>query len=163
MIVAVLLALALGAALWAPWRSAPRRVALRLTPFSFEQGGQSDAVWSPTVKPWPSRLGRRVPTNIRSMCVTWIRRWRRDHSRHRECNSHTVDLGRRIVFRSTQAPAGLWSVSPVGGEPEPLQAIDNPIAAAVSRDGTALAWLHAGDDGAISIWISSPLGAAPTP
>jgi len=30
-----------------------------------------------TVKPWPSRLGRRVPTNIRSMCVTWIRRWRR--------------------------------------------------------------------------------------
>ena len=26
----------------------------------------------------------------------------------------------KIVFQSRKAPAGLWTISPVGGEPEPL-------------------------------------------
>ena len=46
------LAVALGISLWAPWRaaSAPAGAALRLTPLSFEQGGQIGAVWSPDGK-----------------------------------------------------------------------------------------------------------------
>jgi serine/threonine protein kinase/Tol biopolymer transport system component len=164
MIVAVLLALMLGAALWAPWRSAPRGAALRLTPFSFEQGGQSDAVWSPDGKA-VAFAARQKSTDKYQVYVRYVDSpvaMPITHVTESAIPIQWTSAG-RIVFRSTQAPAGLWSVSPVGGEPEPLQAIDNPGAAAVSRDGTALAWLHAGDDGAISIWISSPLGAAPTP
>ncbi|HSC26030.1 MAG TPA: protein kinase [Vicinamibacterales bacterium] len=39
-------------ALWAPWRAAPAATttALQLTPLSFEQGGQTGAVWSPDGK-----------------------------------------------------------------------------------------------------------------
>jgi Tol biopolymer transport system component len=73
----------------------------------------------------------------------------------------------RIVFYSPQAPMGLWSVSPVGGQPEPLlamaAAVDRPLSASVSRDGKALAWLHRGDEGLFNVWISSPPGAAPKP
>ena len=38
--------------LWAPWRAgkSPRSTALRFTPLSFEQGGQTEAVWSPDGK-----------------------------------------------------------------------------------------------------------------
>ena len=39
--------------MWAPWRAAPAPTsgaALRLTPLSFEQGGQIGAVWSPDGK-----------------------------------------------------------------------------------------------------------------
>ena len=45
----------------------------------------------------------------------------------------------RIVFRSDQAPAGLWSVSPVGGEPEPLAGDRD---AAVSSIGFGLPGWH---------------------
>ena len=72
----------------------------------------------------------------------------------------------RIVFLSSQEPAGLWSVSPVGGEPEPLLAMAKGMdaySASVSRDGTAVAWLHQGDDGMFGVWISSPPGSAPKP
>ena len=51
--VAGALAVALAAALWAPWRSgsAPASgTALRLTPLAFEPGGQIGAVWSPDGK-----------------------------------------------------------------------------------------------------------------
>ena len=50
--VAGALAVALGLALWAPWRAtpAPASAALRLTPLSFDQGGQIAAVWSPDGK-----------------------------------------------------------------------------------------------------------------
>src|SRR5262249_17223058 len=69
----------------------------------------------------------------------------------------------RIVFRTTQPPVGLWSVSPVGGEPEPLLASQLafylPAAASVSPDGMALAHFFFGQDGLFKIWISSPPGA----
>ena len=71
--------------------------------------------------------------------------------------------GGRIVFGSNRAPEGLWSVSPMGGEPEPFQALDGFFVPSVSRDGMAVASLHAGDDGVIGIWINSPPGAAPKP
>ena len=70
----------------------------------------------------------------------------------------------RIVFRSTHAPAGLWSVSPVGGEPEPFLALDDgreAYSASISPDATAVAWLRKGDDGLIGVWISSPPGSGP--
>ena len=72
----------------------------------------------------------------------------------------------RVVFHSTQAPAGLWSVSPVGGEPQPLHAIKDERAAesaSASRDGSALAWWDKGDDGVFTVLIASPPGAEPKP
>ena len=46
---AAVVGLLLTLAPWAPWRAvpAPRSTELTFTPFSFEQGGQRDAVWSP--------------------------------------------------------------------------------------------------------------------
>jgi len=99
MIVAVLLALALGAALWAPWRSAPRGAALRLTPFSFEQGGQSDAVWSPDGKAVAFAARQKSTDKYQSMCVMWIRRWR-----HRSLTSPRVQFP-----YSGPRPAGSFS------------------------------------------------------
>ena len=75
----------------------------------------------------------------------------------------------KIVF-VTQTPVQLWSVSPVGGDPEPwgnvglndvaLQLVGN---GSLSLDGTASAALFRGADGVINIWTTSGPGAAPKP
>jgi serine/threonine protein kinase/Tol biopolymer transport system component len=152
--------------LWAT-RSVPslRSTALRFTPFAFEPGGQSAPVWSPDGKAVAFAAAQKVTERLQvyvryldSPVATPI-----THLAERGALPIEWTSAGRIVFQSPQAPAGLWSVSPVGGEPEPLQTIDRPAAASVSRDGTALAWLHRGDDGVNSIWISAPPGATPKP
>jgi Tol biopolymer transport system component len=152
--------------LWAAWRAgpSPRRTELRFTPFSFEQGGQLLPVWSPDGKA-VAFGAKQKETDPFQVYVRYLDAPVAYQITHVAVSAFPIDWtsAGRIVFRSTQAPAGLWSVSPVGGEPEPLQAIGNTTAASVSRDGTALAWLHRGDDGVSSIWSSSPPGAAPKP
>ena len=161
----LLLTLALSA-LW-PTASSPRDAALRFTPLSFEPGGQTDPVWSPDGKAvaFGARQNERDPYQIYvryldSPVATPITRL---------VTSGTpiewTSAG-RIVFHSTQAPAGLWSVSPVGGEPQPLHAIKDERAAesaSASRDGSALAWWDKGDDGVFTVLIASPPGAEPKP
>jgi len=166
MIAAVLLTLALGAALWAPWRSAPRGAQLRLTPFSFEQGGQQNAVWSPdgkavafsasqknTDKPqvYVRYLDSPVATQLTNLADgAFVLQW--------------TSTG-RIFFRSQ---AGIMSVSPVGGEPEThvdrtsLGAVGS-FSADVSRDGNATAIFRRSEDGVFSIWVSPSPGAAFVP
>jgi serine/threonine protein kinase/Tol biopolymer transport system component len=151
------------AMLWAPWRPAPspRSTALRFTPFAFEQGGQTRAVWSPDGKA-VAFGARQKETDPYQVYVRYLDSPVATPITHLAVSATPIDWTStgRIVFASSQAPAGLWSVSPVGGEPEPLQAsVNNP--ASVSRDGTALAWLRRGDDGVFGISISSPPGAAP--
>ena len=165
-----LLALAL---LWAPWRSGPgqRHAAVRFTPFSFEQGGQTGPIWSPDGK--AVAFGARPKdTEPYQIYVRYLDSPVATQITHLAVSALPIDWtsAGRIVFHSSQAPAGLWSISPVGGEPEPLQGLDRsgvgrrlrPRAASVSRDGTALAW-YGGDDGVSRIWISSPPGSAPKP
>ena len=161
----LLLTLALSA-LW-PTASSPRDAALRFTPLSFEPGGQTDPVWSPDGKAvaFGARQNERDPYQIYvryldSPVATPITRL---------VTSGTpiewTSAG-RIVFHSTQAPAGLWSVSPVGGEPQPLHAIKDERAAesaSASRDGSALAWWDKGDVGVFTVLIASPPGAEPKP
>jgi hypothetical protein len=70
----------------------------------------------------------------------------------------------RIVFRTTAAPAGLWSVSQTGGQPEPLFALDvreERLSAGVSFDGGVIAYLGE-QDGTFGLWVSAPAGSPPT-
>jgi len=151
--------------LWAPWNSGPsaRTAALQFTPLSFEQGGQTAAVWSPDGKA-VTFGARQKTTDPFQVYVRYLDSPVATRITHMAVSSTPTDwtAAGRIVFYSAQAPAGLWSVSPVGGEPEPLQAFETPVAS-VSRDGTAMAGLRRGEDGVYSIWISSPPGAALTP
>jgi len=138
--------------------------ALRYSPFSFEQGGQSFPFGLRTGKASPSPPIRSRPIPTRSMlryldspAATQITR-----IAERALPVAWTSAG-RIVFATQRAPAGLWTVSPVGGEPEPLMATTQGITWSVSRDGSAAAHWHQGDDGVSSLWISSPPGAAPKP
>jgi len=156
--------------LWAPWRAAtPRPTALRFTPFAFEQGGQSNPVWAPDGKA-VAFAARQKDTDPFQVYVRYLDSPLATPITHLALGATPIDWTAtgRIVFRSAQAPAGLWSVSPVGGEPQPFQTIEASIGpateastASVSRDGSALAWLHRGDDGLVGLWISSPPGSAP--
>jgi len=165
------LAVALGVALWAPWRgTSPQKTTLRLTPLSFEQGGQTGAVWSPDGKAvafgarqkdtdpyqvYVRYLDSSVATQITRLAggVALVIEW--------------TAVG-QIVFASL-APRGLWSVSPVGGEPEPW-AKESVIAGdlrlvlarpSVSRDGGVFAGLFSAADGVIGVATASPPGSAP--
>ena len=161
------LAVALGIALWAPWRAAPppASAALRLTPLSFEQGGQIGAVWSPDGKAvaygarqrdtdpyqvYVRYLDSAVATQITDVPgVVGVSQWTSDG---------------KIVF--TKAPQEAWSVSPVGGAPEPFASTATNDATlhlvgtgSVSRDGAALAALFRGADGMYVLWTASPTSA----
>ena len=156
--------------LWAPWRGAsPIPTALRFTPFAFEQGGQSNPVWAPDGKA-VAFAARQKDTDPFQVYVRYLDSPLATPITHLSVDAIPIGWTAtgRIVFRSAQAPAGLWSVSPVGGEPQPFQNMEASIGpateastAAVSRDGSALAWLHRGEDGLIALWISSPPGSAP--
>ena len=148
-----------------PWRAAPtlRSTGLTFTPFSFEQGGQRGAVWAPD--------GSAVAFAARQAVTDPFQVYVRDLDSPVPRQITDLDVSAipiewtstgRIVFRSRQAPAGLWSVSPVGGEPEPLQAGASG-SASVSRDGMTVAWLRRGDDAVFRLWVSSPPGADPQP
>ncbi len=159
---ALLLIVALAVALWAPWRTA-RNTALRFTPFSFEQGGQFAAVWSPDGKA-VAFAARQKPNEPAQIYVRYL-----DSPVATQLTRITeggfpiqwTSTG-RIVFWSSKAPEGLWSVSPVGGEPEPLQASYTSVAS-VSRDGSAVALFRYGADRIASVWVSSPPGSEPKP
>jgi serine/threonine protein kinase/Tol biopolymer transport system component len=164
------LVFALASVLWSPWRGAsPSTTALRFTPFAFEQGGQSNPVWAPDGKA-VAFAARQKDTEPFQVYLRYLDSALATPITHLAQDAIPIDWTAtgRIVFRSTQPPSGLWSVSPVGGEPQPLQAIEGSVGAApeattasVSRDGSALAWMHRGNDGLIGLWISSPAGSAP--
>ena len=156
--------------LWGPWRNAtPQPTALRFTPFAFEQGGQSNPVWAPDGKA-VAFAARQKDTDPFQVYVRYLDSPLATPITDLSVNAIPIawTATGRIVFQSTEPPAGLWSVSPVGGEPQPFQTMDASIGpaaeastASVSRDGSALAWLHRGDDGLVGLWISSPPGSAP--
>jgi len=146
-------------------RAMPDSSAFRFTPFSFESGGQSSAVWSPDVKAvaYAASMDRlhtqqvfvRYLDSPTGKQLTHFKEWTLPVA-------WTTD-GRRILFVSEHAPAGLWWVAVVGGEPEPLMALDKNKTILqdidVANDASASAMLT--EDGPVSLWISSPIGSAP--
>jgi len=144
-------------------RAMPDSSAFRFTPFSFESGGQSNAVWSQDGKAvaYAASLDRlhtqqvfvRYLDSPTGKQLTHFKEWTLPLA-------WTTD-NRRIIFVCEHAPAGLWWVAVVGGEPEPLMALDNDktILQAVAKDVSAAAMLV--KNGPVSLWISSPIGSPP--
>ncbi len=163
----VITAFAAGAALAAIavffLRPAPApRAALRFTPFSFEQGGQSSPVWSPDGKgvAFAASQKENEPSQI---YVRYIDSPASSQITHLAEDAIPIawTTSGRIVFRSVHKPAGLWSVSPVGGEPEPL--LPDLSRSAVAPDGSAVALFRRNNDGIVSLWINAPPGDPPKP
>jgi serine/threonine protein kinase len=147
--------------------SAPHTSSLRYTPFSFEQGGQTSPVWSPDGKA-VAFAARQKESDPYQLYVRYLDSPAATQITHIAESAIPIDWTStgRIVFRSPRKPAGLWSVSPVGGEPEPLLAMQDAsetATASVSPDGSAVASFRAGGDGVMTVWISSPAGAAQKP
>jgi Tol biopolymer transport system component len=137
---------------------------LTFTPLSFEQGGQSNPVWSPDGKA-VAFAARQTRTDPYQIYVRYLDSPAATPLTHFDSDAGPIawTSAGRIVFYATRMPRGLWSVSPVGGEPEPMLAFsgtDGAASASMARDGSAVALLHRTDDGTISLWISSPPGAA---
>jgi serine/threonine protein kinase len=143
--------------------AAPRPISLRYTPFSFEQGGQTNPVWSPDGKA-VAFAARQKETDPLQVYVRYLDSPAATQITHIPQTAAPIDwtTSGRIVFLSSRSPGGLWSVSPVGGEPEPLLAA-NLISASVSRDGNAVAVFQRGGDGLSTVFISSPPGTPLTP
>jgi serine/threonine protein kinase/Tol biopolymer transport system component len=144
---------------------APDQSLYAFTPFSFNPGGQTGAVWSPDGKAaayaasgdagFDQVFVRRLDSDV-SLQITHVPEgalpfaWMPD--------SH------RILFSSSRQPAGIWSVAAVGGEPEPALSLDpsrsrGMSAWDVSPDGKAAAVLFRGDGGRWGVWTSTPLGS----
>ena len=143
----------------------PDSSAFRFTPFSFESGGQGGAVWSQDGKAvaYAASMDRQHTQQVfvryldspTGKQLTHFKEWTLPLA-------WTAD-GHRILFASGHAPAGLWWVAVVGGEPEPLMTVDESKAflpgAAVANDASAAAILIQ-KDGPMGLWISSPIGSA---
>ena len=142
----------------APWRigSSTQTTALRLTPLSFEQGGQNGAVWSPDGKA-VAFGARQTDTDVYQIYVRYLDSPVATQITHLTAGGTPfgwTSTG-RIAFFSARAA---WSVSPVGGEPEKGLANDGTLelvsVGSVSRDGTAGAALYRGKDGLTNLWTS---------
>jgi len=163
--VAVFVALAAGfvAGRYLSGPQFPDQSAYRFTPFAFGQGGQTAPVWSPDGKAvaYEARPGM-DGTDAFQVFVRYL-----DSPTAAQVTHMSDDAvptiwapdGKRIVFFSQRAPGGLWSVSSVGGEPEPFMPLHEDIAPAVSPDLQAVASLARGEDGLFSVWISAPPGS----
>jgi len=169
--------------LWSPSRAPVVATApLQLTPLSFEPGGNLHGVWSPDGKA-VAFGARQKDTDLFQVYVRHL-----DSPVATQITSHPAGVAEliqwtsngKIVFVSLR-PMGIWSVSPVGGEPEPwatsgpnaMAGLDSPVLPstappiAVSRDGTTAALYFRGPDGVVSVWIlprdGPPQAYAPAP
>jgi serine/threonine protein kinase len=135
--------------------------AFRFTPFSFEAGGQSNPVWSQDGK----AVAYSASTDKLAANQVFVRYL--DSPAGKQL-THFKELtvpvqwsadGRRILFTSTHAPAGIWSVAVAGGEPESVMELQytNFTTVDITNDLSAAAMLR--NDGKSSLWISSPLGS----
>jgi Tol biopolymer transport system component len=153
-------AFAIGRYLAGP--SFPDQSAYRYTPFAFDPGGQWLPYWSPDGKAiaYAGRIGGpygRVQVFVRYLDSPLPQQVTR-------IVEDAAPLGwapdsKRILFSSHRAPAGIWSISVAGGEPESFYAVDAGRPVAVAPDLSAVAVLRRGEDQNYGVWISAPPGA----
>ena len=163
MIGVLALAGAAGAGLYLTRERFPDQSQYRFTPFAFDPIGASLPLWSPDGKavayagfvatPLPNQLFVRYLDSPAPVQIT-------SGPEYVEPVAWAPD-SKRVIIRSTRKPAGLWSVSVVGGEPESFMATEGSRALAVSPDLRSVAVMRQGDDGVYAVWISSPPDAAP--
>lgn len=133
------------------------------TPFSFEAGGNTAPVWSPDGKgvAFAARASEAEPYQV--------------YVRYLDSSTATQltkipeggqpvawTKAGRIVFRSA---TGLLTISPVGGEPEPLVTLTGRAlgSADVSPDGSVVAYYDADIDGMYTVMLSAPAGSPAKP
>ena len=159
---------------WSQWRagSATTHAAFKLTPLSFEKGGQGGAAWSADGKAVAFRT-RQKDTDPYQLFVRYL-----DSPAPTQITTLPDGVGGistwtttgRIVFVRPSSQQ-LWSVSPVGGEPELFGPAGQsagpklePIAAPrVSQDGTTVAGVFRAEDGVVSVWTWSQSDTRPKP
>ncbi len=134
------------------------------TPFAFDPGGQSSPVWSPDGKSvayagHPDGAAGPSQVLVRDLDSPMPRRITR-------LAEDAVPIAwapdsKRVLFMTRHDPAGIWSTSVVGGEPESFFPTKDRQAIAVSPDLGAIAQIRRGDDGVYSVWISAPPGSPP--
>lgn len=164
---AVVLAVVAGV-LSGAWRE-PREPALALTPLSFEQGGQTRAVWSPD--------GQAIAYGARSRLADPFQIYVRylNSPVATPITTLTTIAGAiplewtstgQIIFYSSQ-PGRFWSVPAVGGEVEPWGSLGGTGGSwrpygegTVASDGSEIAWLGRAADGLVTVWIFQPTGQA---
>jgi Tol biopolymer transport system component len=134
----------------------------RFTPFSFESGGQCCVAWAPDGKSvaysadagtghfqvFLRHLDAAVPVQLtHDEKGNFVYVWSAD--------------GKHIIFGNNADSRQFYSVSSVGGEPEPAFTLpERPAnARAISPGARVLAQLRTGDDGSYGIYLSSPPGA----
>jgi Tol biopolymer transport system component len=158
----------IGAVIWLWSANAdtplPRRT-MRLTPFAFEQGGQISPVWSPDGK-GVAFAARQSLSEQYQIYVRYLGSPAATRMTNFSAGAVPIEWTTtgKIVFVSRD-PSNVWSVSQVGGDPEPLTIpgaeypdLQRPTMVAMSRDGSVFAWLH-GTHAEYTVGFSSPPGA----
>ena len=145
---------------------APRAKAPVITPFSVEGGRNVSPVWSPDGKGIAFGI-QRNETDPPQVHVKYFDSSAAMQLTHDQYGGTPIAwTPGRIVFKSSRTPAGLWTISPMGGEAEPLLAMSDDKSANsshVSSDGSVVAYYAAGADGVYGVMISSPAGSPAKP
>lgn len=141
----------------------PDSSTFRFAPFSFESGGQGSGVWSQDGKAvaYAASMDRQHSLQVFVRYLDSPTGKQLTHFKEQASPVAWTADGHRILFVSRHAPAGLWWVAVVGGEPEPLMAVDENKAILqidVANDASAMVMLQ--QDGPVGLWISSPIGSA---
>jgi eukaryotic-like serine/threonine-protein kinase len=144
----------------------PDQATYRFTPFAFDPGGQSSAVWSPDGKAVAYSGHPGGPTTPAEVMVRYL-----DSAMPQQVTRIPEDASpigwapdsMRILFNTNRAPAGIWSASTVGGEPESFCALPEVRVAAVAPDLKAVALVRRDANGVYGLWIASPPSAPPKP
>jgi len=134
--------------------------AYRIVPLATDDGYEGAPAWSPD--------GRTVAYIAERDGVLQVMARSLDSSRSMQVTRAVSDCrnvmwsadGSRVYYVSLAGTEdSLWSVSAAGGTPQ--MELRNVFAATLSADGSALVFLR--DEGAfkMTLWVSSPLGAAP--
>jgi len=142
----------------------PDQATFRFTPFAFDPGGQNSPVWSPDGKAvaYAGRPGG--PATSWQVMVRYLSGAMPQQVTRLPEGASPIGWApdsMRILFTSNRAPAGIWSASTVGGEPESFCALPDTATAAVSPDLKTVALIRRDADGVFGLWISSPPGAPP--
>ena len=149
--------------IWRAGPQAPDQSKYRFTPFSFESGGQNNAVWSPDGKAvaYSARQGRE-PYQVYLRYLDSPTPVQLTHTAESASVKNWSADGKHVLFiRPSLKPYGLWSIATVGGEPEFAFTLPGGYlsVAALSRDNRVYLGLNTGPDGRYGLWYSSPPGS----
>ena len=169
---AFVLGLAVPLALALAWSGPPRPdpSSYRFTPFAFDPGGESVAVFSTDGKAvaYGSRQTTLGPYQI---YVRYLDASAALQLTNLKTSAYPIGWSpdsKRVLFVTLDEARVLWSIAVVGGEPQQLFTLPksasnvSPSSIAVSADNKVVAFLSASDNGTIGVSTVSLPGGTPT-